>query len=134
MVLRDSFIHKKSNNNRIAMIACISPGHVQVDHTLNTIKYADRLKDRSNIVRISNKNSIPDYKINNIKYNPIKNIKELSNVCQEIKYDNNIIKDEINNDKNLPVKRMLKNNIALKIIPPWNNDFKDKINLHDIKK
>jgi len=67
MVLRDSFVNKKSNENRIAMIACISPGHIQADHTLNTIKYADRLKDRTIIVKNINKNFVPDYKINNIK-------------------------------------------------------------------
>lgn len=134
MVLRDSFIRNKSKGNKIAMIACISPGHVQADHTLNTIKYADRLKDRTNIVRTSNKKSIPDYKMNNIKYNPIKDFNEMNQVCQEIKIDNNIIKDETNNDKNLLIKRTSKSNIMPKIIPPWNNNFKDKVNILDIKK
>lgn len=30
------------------MIACISPGSSSADHSLNTLRYADRLKDRSN--------------------------------------------------------------------------------------
>jgi kinesin family protein 2/24 len=41
MVLRDAFCNK---NNKIVMIACISPGHIQADHSINTLKYADRLK------------------------------------------------------------------------------------------
>lgn len=28
------------------MIACISPGSSSADHSLNTLRYADRLKDR----------------------------------------------------------------------------------------
>ncbi len=27
------------------MIACVSPGYSHADHTLNTIRYAERLKD-----------------------------------------------------------------------------------------
>ena len=30
------------------MIACICPGSSSADHTLNTLRYADRLKDRTN--------------------------------------------------------------------------------------
>jgi hypothetical protein len=30
------------------MIACINPGKNSADHTLNTLRYADRLKDRPN--------------------------------------------------------------------------------------
>ena len=29
------------------MIACISPGSSSADHSLNTIRYADRLKDNT---------------------------------------------------------------------------------------
>jgi kinesin family protein 2/24 len=44
MVLRDSFISKK--NNKTVMIACVSPGSSSAEHTLNTLRYADRLKER----------------------------------------------------------------------------------------
>lgn len=47
LVLRDSFINK-NNNTRVVMIACISPGSSSADHSLNTLRYADRLKDRTN--------------------------------------------------------------------------------------
>lgn len=46
LVLRDSFINK-NNNTRVVMIACISPGSSSADHSLNTLRYADRLKDRT---------------------------------------------------------------------------------------
>ncbi|XP_049826454.1 kinesin-like protein Klp10A isoform X2 [Aethina tumida] len=41
-VLRDSFIGEKS---RTCMIALISPGNSSVDHSLNTLRYADRVKE-----------------------------------------------------------------------------------------
>ena len=38
------------------MIACVSPGSSSADHSLNTIRYADRLKEKSsNIVTTDNK-------------------------------------------------------------------------------
>lgn len=46
MVLRDSFLNKTSA--RIIMIACINPGSSSSDHTLNTLRYADRLKQSNN--------------------------------------------------------------------------------------
>ena len=46
LVLRDSFVNK-NNNTKVVMIACISPGSSSADHSLNTLRYADRLKDRT---------------------------------------------------------------------------------------
>ena len=42
MVLRDSFLNQESS--KIVMIACINPGSTSADHTLNTLRYAIRLK------------------------------------------------------------------------------------------
>ena len=42
MVLRDSFLDP--NQSKIVMIACINPGSSSADHTLNTLRYAQRLK------------------------------------------------------------------------------------------
>lgn len=42
--LRDSFLSKK--NNRVVMIACLCPGSKSSDHSLNTLRYADKLKGK----------------------------------------------------------------------------------------
>ena len=44
LILRDSFI-SKADKSKVVMIACISPGSSSADHSLNTLRYADRLKD-----------------------------------------------------------------------------------------
>lgn len=46
MVLRDSFLNPQSS--KIVMIACINPGSSSADHTLNTLRYAQRLKTDGN--------------------------------------------------------------------------------------
>ncbi len=38
MVLRDSFI-SKNYNSKIIMIACVAPGSISADHTINTLRY-----------------------------------------------------------------------------------------------
>lgn len=43
--LRDSFSSKKFNS-KLIMIACVCPGSSSADHTLNTLRYADRLKNK----------------------------------------------------------------------------------------
>jgi kinesin family member 2/24 len=44
MVLRDSFT--ASDRVKILMLACVCPGSSSADHTLNTLRYAERLKER----------------------------------------------------------------------------------------
>lgn len=44
LVLRDSFT---GSRNKIVMITCVSPGHSAANHTLNSLRYAERLKERS---------------------------------------------------------------------------------------
>lgn len=41
MVLRDSFVNE--SKSYIVMIACLNPGSSSADHTLNTLRYAQRL-------------------------------------------------------------------------------------------
>ena len=60
--LRDSFISKKYNC-KVIMIACICPGNSSADHTLNTLRYADRLKSK----RPNNKLSYGKYDVIYIK-------------------------------------------------------------------
>ena len=49
MVLRDSFL--ANANVKIVMLACVCPGNSSTDHTLNTLRYAERLKERSGNVQ-----------------------------------------------------------------------------------
>lgn len=49
LALRDSFMSSKANSH-IVMIACICPGSSSADHTINTLRYADRLKGKTNKV------------------------------------------------------------------------------------
>ena len=43
-VLRDSFV-SKSDKSRIIMISCINPSYISSNHTKNTLRYSDRLKE-----------------------------------------------------------------------------------------
>mmetsp|Transcript_20826 Transcript_20826/g.28312 ORF Transcript_20826/g.28312 Transcript_20826/m.28312 type:complete len:642 (-) Transcript_20826:506-2431(-) len=43
MVLRDSFVRP---NSRVAMISTVSPAMYSADHTINTLRYADRVKEK----------------------------------------------------------------------------------------
>ena len=46
MTLKDSFVADKQKV-RVHMIACISPCHTSANHTLNTLRYAEKLKRKS---------------------------------------------------------------------------------------
>lgn len=48
--LRDSFKSKKYQN-KVIMIACVCPGNSSSDHTLNTLRYADRLKSKKTTIK-----------------------------------------------------------------------------------
>lgn len=54
--IRDSFI-SKDFNNRVIMIACVCPGTSSADHSVNTLRYADRLKGKKLIGGILGINS-----------------------------------------------------------------------------
>ncbi len=45
--MRDSFI-QMNQRNKIIMIACVCPGQESTDHSVNTLRYADRLKAKGN--------------------------------------------------------------------------------------
>ena len=58
-VLRDSFI---GENSRVCMIAMISPGNSDVEHTLNTLRYADRVKELGTDEANLERNEDDDYR------------------------------------------------------------------------
>ena len=45
-VLRDSFV-SKSDKSKIVMISCVNPSYTSANHTLNTLRYSDRLKEKT---------------------------------------------------------------------------------------
>lgn len=49
MVLRDSFI--ASEKVKIVMLTCICPGMSSANHTLNSLRYAERLKEKGAVKR-----------------------------------------------------------------------------------
>jgi len=63
LVLRDSFI-SKNNNSKIIMISCVSPGYSSANHTINTLRYADRLKEKTAAMN-KNKNYTENNSTNN---------------------------------------------------------------------
>lgn len=58
MVLRDSFVRPHC---RVAMIATVSPSVSATDHTINTLRYADRVKEKPSnlLLQRNNENSAP---------------------------------------------------------------------------
>lgn len=48
LALRDSFMTQNVVSSKIIMIACVCPGSKSSDHTINTLRYADRLKEKQN--------------------------------------------------------------------------------------
>jgi len=46
LVLRDSFV-SKSEKSKIIMIACVGPGITSANHSINTLRYSDRLKEKT---------------------------------------------------------------------------------------
>ena len=59
-VLRDSFV-SKSDKSKIIMISCVSPSYCSSNHTINTLRYSDRLKEQTSIMSKQNNNNTPNY-------------------------------------------------------------------------
>ena len=104
LVLRDSFI----GNCKTLMISTISPGYKTSEHTVNTLRYAYRLKEiksMGNIAKNFNKNNNANFsKGNNNINNEIKN--------DPNQYIRNLLSNNansINSNKNISVKGISEN-------------------------
>ena len=64
LVLRDSFLGK-ANLCKIIMISCVSPSNHSSNHTINTLRYADRLKEKTSSVNASSKKVVNVQNTNN---------------------------------------------------------------------
>lgn len=51
LVLRDSFV-TKNDKSKIIMIACVGPGVTSANHSLNTLRYSDRLKEKTSQMKL----------------------------------------------------------------------------------
>ena len=114
-VLRDSFV-SKSDKSRIIMISCINPSFIHSNHSINTLRYSDRLKEQTafvlkqiaNGVKINKGNNEPKHQnksnsnnaINHINVNKQKKDLEREKELEDINMNVFNVKDDILNDIN----------------------------------
>jgi kinesin family protein 2/24 len=109
LVLRDSFV-SKSDKSKIIMIACVSPAYSSANHTINTLRYSDRLKEKTKSV--SNQ--------------PQLNLQNNYNIQQNLQNQNNFPQMQNNNFYN----QQFTNNP----MPNYNNHANNMNNAHQIRK
>ena len=128
IVLRDSFL----GDCKILMIANISPGNNSSDHTLNTLRYADRVKE----LKKNNKNNNNNFQtINRCQSQAIGNILD-NKRNKENKNDNslnisfNMTKENRNNNfmKIIPEKK--RRNSSSSSSSSFHNNLKENKNNH----
>ena len=140
-VLRDSFV-SKSDKSKIIMISCVSPSYCSSNHSINTLRYSDRLKEKTSMMNkqvAKNKNHVNEVYNNNPrqKFEPKKeknldNLKEIDDIntdvfniqddiLNEIKFDDKIDINDYNNSntESLNIKDTDKNtNNNINLITP----------------
>jgi kinesin family protein 2/24 len=130
-VLRDSFV-SKSDKSRIIMISCINPSYIFSNHSINTLRYSDRLKEHTAYVlkQIANNNNAK-IKNNNTNNNEQKhqNNKNNSNNNLNNINENNKQKKEIERERELEEINMNVFNVKDDILNDIN--FDERINLDD---
>ena len=97
-VLRDSFV-SKSDKSKIIMISCISPNYTSANHTLNTLRYSDRLKEKTKQHFGGNYNNVNNSRGINQNVNNGGNNSNNNNI-NLIPSPKNINKNEIKNSNN----------------------------------
>ena len=126
-VLRDSFV-SKSDKSRIIMISCINPSYIHSNHSINTLRYSDRLKEQTAYVLKQLANGL---KINNKGNNDTKhqNKSVSNNAINHININNNKQRKELEREKELEDINMNVFNVKDDILNDIN--FDDRINLDD---
>ena len=109
-VLRDSFV-SKNDKSRIIMISCVMPSYKCCNHSLNTLRYSDRLKEKTKHHFGGNYNNI-NINARGVNSNPIGNN---SNINNNIGSNN--------------IKSYLSSNINYNI-SPTNNNINKHININ----
>ena len=95
-VLRDSFV-SKSDKSKIIMISCVSPTYTSANHTLNTLRYSDRLKEKTKQHFGGNYNNVNNGR--GINQNGNNNSNNLNNNINHIPSPKNSNKNETNSNK-----------------------------------
>ena len=95
-VLRDSFV-SKSDKSKIIMISCVSPTYTSANHTLNTLRYSDRLKEQTKQHFGGNYNNVNNGR--GINQNGNNNSNNLNNNINHIPSPKNNNKNETNSNK-----------------------------------
>ena len=117
LVLRDSFLGK-ADLCKIIMISCVSPSNHSSNHTINTLRYADRLKEKTSSYNNNNNNnntastSIPTKKINP-PYVVNNNNNNMNSNYYAYKLNNNKINKGANNKLGISATNSGKNNFGL---------------------
>jgi len=117
-VLRDSFV-SQNDKSKIIMISCINPSYISSNHTINTLRYSDRLKEQTSYMQkqLAKNKSTP----NNI----------VSNANNNIKKDNNNNLQKVKNDREKELEEINLNVFNSKDDILNDINFDDKINLDE---
>ena len=132
-VLRDSFV-SKSDKSRIIMISCINPSYISSNHTINTLRYSDRLKEQTAYMQKqinnnkikNNSNMYNNYNSNNTQQHQHQHQPKNTNNNNN---NNNKQKKEIDREKELEEINMNVFSAKDDILNDIN--FDEKINLED---
>ena len=129
-VLRDSFV-SKSDKSRIIMISCINPSYISSNHTINTLRYSDRLKEQTVYMQkqIGNYKLRNNTNINTNNYNSNNNQQQQHPTKNNNNINNNKQKKEIDREKELEEINMNVFNAKDDILNDIN--FDERINLED---
>ena len=129
-VLRDSFV-SKSDKSKIIMISCINPSYIFSNHSINTLRYSDRLKEQTAYVlkQLANNNNNAKNKLNNNNNNyELKSQNQNKNSNNNNQNDNRHQK-ELEREKELEEINMNVFNSKDDILNDIN--FDERINLDD---
>ena len=111
-VLRDSFV-SRSDKSRIIMISCVNPSYTSAYHTLNTLRYSDRLKEKTKQYFGGNYNNINTSRGINPNNNNI-NINNFGRSPKNNKLNDNKINFNKNQSQNPKQNNQKDTNIAYK--------------------
>ena len=144
-VLRDSFV-SRSDKSRIIMISCINPSYISANHTINTLRYSDRLKEKTKqhfggnynninkgdkIINIPNNisNNNKDIKIRNPSPKNVKSIENKNNLSKKNINEKKKTKPEVNKNKD---KKIYKEEVNKKPNKKDNNTVSKKNEKNEI--